>query len=629
MGEPSGGKQYREQDQDLIYALDIGTRSVIGMIGRVDDERVEILAVEKQPHPKRTMMDGQIEDIGQVAVVVREVTKRLEQRMQCHLTRACVAAAGRALRTEQGQSTLELPTAQVVGQEIIAQAEAQAVAGAEEMLQNTVEGDQRLFLVGYTTVKTSLDHYTMNHLEGHTGKLIECTVVATFLPSEVIESLYSVMRGAGLEVSSLTLEPIAALNAAIPSELRLLNLALVDIGAGTSDIAICRDGSVVGYTMATTAGDEITEAIMRECLVDYTTAEQMKFALTEEKNIHFTDILGLEQEITPEELCGKLLDTIKSLAKEIAECITKLNGVAPSAIFLAGGGSKLAGLQTHVADALGMDQRRVAVAGGHFKNSAHSKTIQLEDPEYTTPLGIAISAGLGLIGDSYRIILNDQPARLFRSGRLTALELLMMNGFSYADLLGRSGKALVFYIDGKRQVFHPEPSEPARLGINGQEALPSSLIHAGDNIIFIPAQAGGDRKLTVGELLEKNPHAARFTMEGRTLSPEEYILSDWQLETVERVQKAPEKTVEQPVKSTQSKIPTVYRFILNGKTLELPPKEDKSPYYLMDLLEHTGIDFREVKSPMILQVNGTDSAFRQVLKTGDEVTIENSTKVDV
>ena len=99
-------------------------------------------------------------------------------------------------------------------------------------------------------------------------------MVATFLPSEVVDSLYAVMVEAGLEVASLTLEPIAALNAAIPEDIRLLNLALVDIGAGTTDIALCRDGGVVGYTMATVAGDEITEALMRACLVDYHTAER-------------------------------------------------------------------------------------------------------------------------------------------------------------------------------------------------------------------------------------------------------------------------------------------------------------------------------------------------------------------
>ncbi len=608
------------QEQDLIYALDIGTRSVIGILAKPDGDKVKILAIEKQPHQRRTMMDGQIEDIEQVAHVVSLVTRNLEQRMQCSLSHACVAAAGRALRTEQGEGKLELSTAQVISADIVAQVEAQAVSQAEEKLQTSHELEQRLFLVGYTTVHTTLDNYKMTHLEGHTGSAVECSVVATFLPSEVIDSLYSVMRKAGLDVSSLTLEPIAALNAAIPADLRLLNLGLVDIGAGTSDIAICRDGSVVGYTMATVAGDEITEAIMKECLVDYTTAEEIKFALSQEEAIHFVDILGLEQTVSPEELSRRLSQHTKGLAEEIAQCITTLNGGAPSAVFLAGGGSKLANIQTQVAEALGMEQRRVAVAGGHFKNSAYSDTHELEDPEYTTPLGIAISAGLGLIGDSYRVTLNDQPARLFRSGRLTALELLMMNGFTYSDLLGRSGKTLVFYLDGKRQVFHPEPATPARLGINGKEALPSSLIHAGDQIIFIPAQSGGDRTITVGELLKKYPKASGFMMGDRKLSSEENILTDWHIQSINKA-----STLPTPPKAAQ--LPTEQgdkcRFILNGKPIELSPKEDKAPYFLMDLLEHTGIDFREIKGPVTLEVNGRESAFRQVLANGDVVTIAN------
>ena len=62
-------------------------------------------------------------------------------------------------------------------------------------------------------------------------------MVATFLPSEVVDSLYAVMQKAGLEVASMTLEPIAALNAAIPADLRLLNLALVDMVRRTSPYA--------------------------------------------------------------------------------------------------------------------------------------------------------------------------------------------------------------------------------------------------------------------------------------------------------------------------------------------------------------------------------------------------------
>ena len=67
------------QSQDLIYALDIGTRSVIGLLAKTVEDKVQVLAMEKLLHTHRAMMDGQIEDIAQVAAAVRTVTDRLEQ----------------------------------------------------------------------------------------------------------------------------------------------------------------------------------------------------------------------------------------------------------------------------------------------------------------------------------------------------------------------------------------------------------------------------------------------------------------------------------------------------------------------------------------------------------------------
>ena len=271
----------RPQDSDMIFALDIGTRSIIGVVGRVVDERLQVLAIEKEEHGKRAMLDGQIEDIGQVAKVARRVTDRLEQRLDCTLERVCVAAAGRALRTETGSNILEFPEVTRITNDIIGRLESGAVSNAEAQIGQGQDGQRRFYLVGYTVSGYHLDHYPMTTLRGHNGQLMEASVVATFLPSEVVESLYAVMERSGLEVASLTLEPIAALNAAIPADLRLLNLVLADIGAGTTDIAVCRDGTVVGYTMATIAGDEITEELMRRFLIPFATAEWMKTQLDE------------------------------------------------------------------------------------------------------------------------------------------------------------------------------------------------------------------------------------------------------------------------------------------------------------------------------------------------------------
>ena len=524
-------QELKQQDAELVFALDIGTRSIIGVAGRVVDERLEVLAIEKEEHGRRAMLDGQIEDIGQVAKVARRVTERMEQKLGCRLRRVCVAAAGRALRTEKGHYAMDLPQVSRIDSDLISHLESGAVSDAEERLKEGEDSQRRFYLVGYTVSSYLLDRYPLTSLKDHNGQQMEADVVATFLPSEVVESLYTVMEAAGLEVASLTLEPIAALNAVIPAELRLLNLVLADIGAGTSDIAVCRDGAVVGYTMATIAGDEITESLMRQYLINFSTAERMKMQL-EEPTITYRDVLGLEQTVPAPQVREALMGSAKSLAQEIAQRVVDINGASPSAMFLAGGGSKLVGLRELVAQCLDMDDRRVALAGNNYEISAFSQEYELNDPEYATPLGIAVSAGLGLISDSYRILLNGQPAKLFRSGTLTVLDLLMMNGYTSADLLGRTGKSLSVTLDGQRLTFRGESAVPCTLKLNGEDTAPSAVVYAGDAIEFIPAVSGQSAERTAQDLLGED-FLGGVLINGRPAPLDQLLHSGDQLQTTE------------------------------------------------------------------------------------------------
>ncbi len=620
-------QEWKKQDHGLIYALDIGTRSIIGVAGRVSDERLEVLAIEKEEHGRRAMLDGQIEDIDQVAKVARRVTERMEAKLGCKLSRVCVAAAGRALRTERGHYAMELPQVQRIGSDIISQLESGAVSDAESHLADEQDPQRRSYLVGYTVSGYLLDRYPLATLKDHNGQQLEAEVVATFLPSEVVESLYSVMEAAGLEVASLTLEPIAALNAVIPSDLRLLNLVLADIGAGTTDIAICRDGAVVGYTMATTAGDEITETLMRRYLIDFATAERMKMQVGEE-SVSYRDVLGLEQSVTGTEIQATLQGAAKTLAQEIAQRVTGINGAPPSAMFLAGGGSKLLGLRDLVAEALDMDQRRVALAGNNYDISAFSREYELNDPEYATPLGIAVSAGLGLISDSYRIMLNGKPAKLFRSGTLTVLDLLMMNGYTSADLVGRTGRSLSVTVDGQRMTFRGESAAPCVLRRNGEETAPSALVFAGDAIEFVPAVPGASAQRTPLDLLGVD-YTGGVLINGRPAALDTLLRSgDQVVSTVnappQEESGAPE-SAQESWESSEDGPKAAARWpvflYLNGEPLVLPGKSDGGAYFLMDLLDRSGIDFETLNAPLVLQVNGMDCAFTQELRNNDQVVI--------
>ena len=444
----------------------------------------------------------------------------------------------------------------------------------------------------------------------------------------MVESLYTVMETAGLEVASLTLEPIAALNAVIPADLRLLNLVLADIGAGTTDIAICRDGAVVGYTMATTAGDEITETLMRRFLIDFATAERMKMQLNE-ASVSYRDILGLEQSVAGSEIQETLKSAAKALAQEIAQRVTGINGAPPSAMFLAGGGSKLLGLRELVAQELGMDERRVALAGNNYDISAFSREYELNDPEFATPLGIAVSAGLGLISDSYRIMLNGKPAKLFRSGTLTVLDLLMMNGYTSADLVGRTGRTLSVTVDGQRLTFRGESAMPCTLRRNGEDTKPSALVYAGDSIEFTPAVPGASAERTPADLLGVD-YAGGVLVNGRPAALDTPLRSgDQVISTVAAVlPEEPEPEPEEAPISWQSEEKTETSAIrkplflyLNGEPLVLPGKQDGGAYFLMDLLDRSGIDFETLDVPLVLQVNGADCPFTQELRHNDQVVI--------
>lgn len=660
--EPDQGKRVRIQPDNMVFALDIGTRSIIGMVGIVEENKVKIVAIDQEEHSERAMIDGQIENIEKVSALANKIKKKLETKLRVKLARVCVAAAGRALQTRRADFELELPGTQLIDDEIISRLEAGAIGKAEEAFEadNQAEGNaRRFYLVGYTVCQYYLDQYPISNLKDHRGQHVKADLIATFLPSEVVESLYTTMNKIDLEVASITLEPIAAINAAIPENLRLLNLALVDIGAGTSDIAACTSGSVTGYTMATVAGDEITETIMKEYLVDFTTAETIKAQLDEEEVLTFSNILGIEQKISRESMFQSIQHTSDLLCKEIAEKIMEINGGAPSALFLAGGGSKLAGLKEGLTEALGMDANRVAVAGNYFQANAYSEEYDLNNPVYATPIGIAISSGLNLINDSFRVILNNKPAKLFRSGSFTALNLLMMNGYQFRDILGRSGANVTVTVNNERRIFYGTAAQPASLLINKKEGKLSDIIHAGDTIDFIPAVHGIPAKAVLGDI-EGAADAIELTINGKHASlktllkngdeilihrsnTKEHaitVASEPSLQESPQESKEPDKPEQaepepepdpmpEPVEAEEPSkaapvaplIPDI-TFYLNDTPLHLPPKEDGTPYYLTDMVQYSGIDIQKVTGTVTLLVNGQEGLFQQSLKDGDIIYIQ-------
>ena len=114
---------------------------------------------------------------------------------------------------------------------------------------------------------------------------------------------------------------------------------MIDVGAGTSDISITNDGSIVAFGMIPCAGDSLTEMIARKCLIDFATAEKVKKEASVKAEITYEDIMGLEQTITSEEVYTICKAQIENMAKMASDEIKSLNGgMSPSAVFVVGGG---------------------------------------------------------------------------------------------------------------------------------------------------------------------------------------------------------------------------------------------------------------------------------------------------
>lgn len=488
--------------ESYIFALDIGTRSVVGVVMQETIKGLEIVAAEHMEHPSRAMIDGQIHDIGQVAKAIKTVKEKLETKIGQKLTQVAVAAAGRALKTVRLKVDSETGEYKEIHKDDILRLELQAVQEAQIRLvdgagdTNIDDKSEELYnyhCVGYSVVFYELDGYKIGNLLGQKGKNMAVEVIATFLPRVVVDSLFGALQQVELEMSSLTLEPIAASAVVVPPSMRQLNIALVDVGAGTSDIAITDDGSIVGFGMVPTAGDEITEHISQHYLLDFNQAEVIKRAVHNNDEITFSDVLGLEHRVLKAELLDVLSETVQVLAKQISEKIIELNGRTPQAVICIGGGSLTPLLKDMLADELGLSKQRVAIRGREAISEVFGAQ-ELVGPEAVTPIGIAYTAyehkGLGFA----RVMVNNLQVRLFEINKSTVADALLGAGVNMRKTQPRLGMALTVVVNGELKIIKGGRGQAAVIKLNGTEVSLDSPVKHDDVIEFVQAEDGPDAR---------------------------------------------------------------------------------------------------------------------------------------
>lgn len=515
-----------------VFGLDIGTRNVVGTVGyRTEDDKFIVAAQCVRQHETRAMLDGQIHDIGKVGRIIGQVKAELEAQLNEPLSDVCIAAAGRVLKTVTTHVEYEYAEESIVTGEDIHTLDLLGIEKAQDILKEANDTQYKFYCVGYSVVKYFLNDEVFISLEDHKATKIGEDIIVTFLPEDVVDGLYSAVGQAGLTVANMTLEPIAAINVAIPENYRMLNIALVDVGAGTSDISVTREGSIIAYGMIPYAGDELTELIVQHFLVDFKSAEAMKLASTTEEEVTYEDIMSISHTIPSKEIWDLVEPTVDKITSEVATKIMELNGdKTVSACFVVGGGGKIHGFTQMLAKKLELPEERVALRGEEvLKEVVFEQEDIHKDPLLVTPIGICLNY-YEQRNNFIMMKFNGERLKLYDNNRLTIVDAALQAGFPNDELFPKRGMPINFVVNGAARIARGEAGEPAIVTLNGRPANINTPLVPNCEVTIEPSTAGADAVYTIEQLEEYHESTLTVIINGKTVVCPKFVEVNGQLE---------------------------------------------------------------------------------------------------
>ncbi|PKR79311.1 cell division protein [Halalkalibacillus sediminis] len=600
---------------DKLFALDIGTRSVVGIILKKIDQSYEVIEMISKEHEERSMLDGQIHNVLAVSKVIQQIKNQLEEK-HGPLKKVCVAAAGRALKTKESSVEIDISQQPLMTEDDIFHLELAAVQQAQYQLAEEEKDhlSSNYYCVGYSVLHYYLDDEDIGSLLDQQGEKAKVDVIATFLPKVVVESLLSALQRAELEMDALTLEPIAAIQVLIPQSMRRLNVALVDIGAGTSDIAITNDGTVTAYGMVPKAGDEITEALSDQYLLDFNQAEKAKRDLTSHASMEIEDILGFKTTVDQKEVVKTIEYAIDELSASICDQILKLNQKAPKAVMLVGGGSLTPSITQKIAKHLQLPDQRVAVRGIDAIQLLANKENLPVSPEFVTPIGIAIAAKQSPV-HYISVQVNNRTVRLFDLKQLTIGDSLLAAGIELNKLYGKPGIAIFTSLNGKKITLPGTFGEAPSIFINGEEASLQDRIQHGDEIFVEQGKDGSTPTYRVKDVIGDLP-TQTITLQNQPVELRPNVIVNGKHADMNQVL----KDGDQINWSSTQNVEDIFKQQRLNDLIDL----DKPFHIYLNGKRH------QTKEKIIeLLVNGQPASFDQSVRNGDQIAYSTHNQVSV
>ena len=370
--------------RNVIASIDVGTTKICTIVADADEEG-GIRVVGVGIAPSRGLHKGLVVNIGEARESIRESVHRAEQASNYKVESAYVGVTGRHVSSLNNRGVVAITrNDRVVRPDDLRRvlASAQSVKTAD---------DRRLLHVIPRNYAVDGQSGVMNPVGMHGFRLdVETHVITAAVTS--IQNLVKCIRSIGIDIEDLILEPLASSEAVLTEDEKQVGVILADIGGGTTDVAVFRDGSIWHTSILPVAGYQLTRDISIGLGLPFDVAEEMKkkygsvMPVYESKVETSTEMSQDGHGVSYRDLC----DIIRARVEEIMKLIllempnSEYETMVPAGLVLTGGSSNLAGTA-----ALGRELLRLPVRVGTPTNISGIADV-LRDPAYATSVGLLL-----------------------------------------------------------------------------------------------------------------------------------------------------------------------------------------------------------------------------------------------
>ncbi|HET7360430.1 MAG TPA: cell division protein FtsA [Salinimicrobium sp.] len=382
------------EDKDIATGLDIGTTKIVAMMGRKNEYgKMEIIGMGKAK--SMGVHRGVVNNITQTIQSIQQAIQEAEADSGKKIKEVVVGIAGQHIRSLQHSDYITRPNADEVIDaadidKLCSQVHKLVMLPGEEIIHVL---PQEFKVDGQAEIKEPIGMY---------GGRLEANFHVVVGQVSSIRNVGRCVKSAGLELSAVTLEPLASANAVLSREEKEAGVALVDIGGGTTDLAIFKDGIIRHTAVIPFGGGVITEDIKEGCSIIEKQAELLKIKFGsawpgENKDNEIVSIPGLRGREPKEITLKNLSKIIHARTVEIIEQVyaeiknyghEEQKKKLIAGIVLTGGGAQLKHIKQLVEYITGMDTR-IGYPNEHLAGDSDAETTS---PLYATAVGLVLNS---------------------------------------------------------------------------------------------------------------------------------------------------------------------------------------------------------------------------------------------